>query len=156
MKELVSFYLNGNKYGVQMSHMNAIENYSDMIHVPDMPEYLQGFVNIRDEMIPVVDIRRFLGQPPAGVSEETKYILLRTAEGNFASLIDRVSDLLKVEDNAAMSMPALTSSEQKNYVDFVVKSGSDLILALDPNQFLGAEEWKIMNEIRDKMEAQND
>lgn len=156
MKEIVSFYLNGRKYGVEMSHMNAIENYSDMIKMPDMPDFLQGFVNIRGEMMPVVNLQRFLSQPSARVSEETKYILLRTPKGSFASLIDKVSDLLKIEDNYVMTMPALTSSDKTDYVDFVAKSGQDLILTLDPNRFLGEQEWKVINEIRDNMEAQDD
>lgn len=156
MREIVSFYLSGRKYGVRMSHMEGFENYREMVQQPDMPDFLEGVIDVRGELIPVVDIRKFLILPAVSVSGDTKYVILRTIKGKLAFMTDRVSEVLRIEDAYVMGVPALMQTGDIGYIDFVAKSGTDLILAINPERLLGAEDWKAVNEIKDKMEAQDD
>ena len=71
MKEIVTFFLSGRQYGVEVGNMQGIENYVDMTHEPQMPECLQGLIVIRNETVPVIDIRRRMTLPPL---EKTKQI----------------------------------------------------------------------------------
>ena len=75
MKEIVSFFLSGKKYAVEVSHMQGIEKPRQMNQPPDMPDFLEGVVDIRGEMIPVMAIRKKLTLPAAEKTEKTKFCL---------------------------------------------------------------------------------
>ena len=84
MKEIVTFFLSGKEYGVEVDKMQGIENYVDMTQAAEMPECLQGIVMIREEVIPVLNIKKQLVLPSVPVTEDTKYLIFLTSHGKLA------------------------------------------------------------------------
>ncbi len=156
MKEIVSFFLSGKKYGVEISRMQGIEKYRERVSVVDLPECLQGVIDIRGELIPVVDIRRHLILPPADVTDMTKYLIFRTSHGKLACLIDGVSNIIKVGDENVSSVPPLMQSDTTEYLDFLARSNGELIIVISLENFLSDEDWKKVNETINKVEEKND
>lgn len=151
MKEVVTFFLSGKEYGVEVSRMQGIENYEEMAAATDLPECLAGIVSIRDELVPVVDIKKKLVLPPVAVTGETKYLVLFARRGKLAFVADGVSRIIQVDDDALQDFPSLMQTERTSYVDFVVQKEGHLILAIDPEGLLTEEEWSdIENVLEDR------
>lgn len=142
MKEIVTFFLSGKVYGVDVSRMQGIENYTEIMVSPDMPDCLQGAVMIRNEQIPVVDIKRRMVLPAVPVTAETKFLVLRTEQGKIAIVADGVSKILKAEGEEIQDFPALAQTDKTSYVAFIVQKENNLILTIDPDALLAEGEWE--------------
>lgn len=151
MKEVVTFFLSGKEYGVEVSRMQGIENYEEMTAAADLPDCLAGIVSIRDELVPVVDIKKRLVLPPVAVTGETKYLVLFAKRGKIAFVADGVSRILQAEDDDLKDFPSLMQTDRTSYVDFVVQHEGRLILAMDPEGLLTEEEWgEVENVLEDR------
>ena len=78
MKEIVSIFLCGKMYGVDIENIQGIENYTDVIRTGGEPGCLDGFVVIRESQIPMINLRKKLVLPPVPVTEETKILIFMT------------------------------------------------------------------------------
>lgn len=154
MKEVVTFFLSGKKYGVEVSRLQGLENYQELSPVEDMPDFLLGVIEVRDEIIPVMNIKKRLVLPNVEVSKETKYLVFRMERGKFAIMADGVAEIMRVEGNELQDFPALMSTEATSYVDFVASQGGQLVLVVKPEGLLTEEEWgkveKMLEGIREE------
>lgn len=153
MREIVTFFLSGKVYGADVSYIQGIENYEVPVVVPDMPECLQGFITIRNEILPVVNIKKRLVLPCVGVTPETKYVILRTARGKVAVVVDGVSNLIKAEGDDVQEVPRILQGERTSYVDFVVKHDNHLILAISGEDFVSTEDWELVQKLISEMQT---
>lgn len=153
MKEIVTFCLSGKKYGVKVEQMQGIENYTEMAQAPDMPECLQGIISVREEVIPVVDIKRQLVLPATAVTKNTKYLVLRTSQGKLAILADGVSKIVKAEGEEIQDFPVLIQTESTSYVEFIVKSEGQLILVINSDGIISADDWEAIQKVLEDMET---
>lgn len=150
MKEIIVFFIDGNEYGIEISGMQSLENYREVVSCPDVPECILGTVTIRDEIYPVFDIRAKLSSgtntsakslpSEDSVTEDTKIILLRTDAGNIACVVDRVGKVFRAEGENVQPFPAVARTKDTSYIDFVAKRNNELIVVIDPNALLTPEE----------------
>lgn len=156
MKEIIVFFLNGKKYGVEISGMQSLESYQDARPLPDAPEGILGTVEIRKEIFPVLDIHAKLG---AGASVERKKILLfRTGAGIIACVVDGVGKVFRAEGDDVQSFPKIATSEDTDFVDFVVRMGQELIVVVKPDALLTKKqaEWLRNIDFSEIKEKQDD
>ena len=153
MKEVVTFFLSGKKYGVEVGQMQGIENYVDMVHAPDMPDCLLGIVTIRKEAIPVIDLKRKMVLPAVGRTPETKYVILRTSHGKLAIVADGIAKIVKAEGEGIQAFPAMMKTEATSYIEYIVKDEGDLVLTINPDEFLTNDEWGIVQKVLDDLET---
>lgn len=156
MKEVVVFFLSGKEYGVEISGMQGLENYVPMTEISDPAEKLLGVVTIRDEIIPVINIKKCLILPPAGVTSETKYVILRTSKGKVAFVVDGVSQIFRAEEEGIHECPSLVQGKTTAYVDFIAKNGQKLVLVINPDGLLTEEDWKNIHNMLENMEEKDD
>lgn len=151
MKEVVSFFLSNQKYGVEMKYMQGIERYREMTRPSGMPECLLGIVEIRNEKIPVVDMKARLFLPPTEVTENTKYLIFLTVHGKLACLVDGISQILKAGGEDLQEVPEYMHRKATEYMDFIARNGNDLVIAINPEHFLEDGDWKKISEMLDEM-----
>lgn len=153
MKEIIVFILNGKEYGVEISGMQSLEKIQEVSPVPDAPDYILGSVTIRDEIYPVFDINSRLGlSGSAGrpVNDEngfTKTLLLRTPAGSIACLVDGIGKVLRAEGDNVQSFPKMAMTEGTDFVDFIVREGSRLIVVIKPDLLLSKEQIECIRKI---------
>jgi len=157
VKEIIVFFLNGKKYGVEISGMQSLESYQDASPLPEAPEGILGTVEIRGEIFPVLDIHAKLG---AGALVERKKILLfRTGAGIIACVVDGVGKVFRAEGDNVQSFPKIATSENTDFVDFVVRMDQELIVVVKPDALLTKKqaEWLRtidFSEIKEKQEKE--
>ena len=156
MREIVSFFLSGKSYGVDVSRMQGIEKYRELARPSKMPEFLEGVADVRGEVIPVMAIRKHLILPAAEVTEKTKLLVFRTEFAKLACVVDGISKILKIDNNDAQEFPRIIQNEETGYADFVARNGGDLILVINPENLLGEKDWNSIYEMLDRMEEEDD
>lgn len=154
MKEIVMFFLSGKQYGIEISNMQGLENYSPMAAMEGVGGKFLGIVTIRGEMIPVINIKKCMVLPPAGVTAETKYVVLRTSHGDAAIVVDGVSEIVQIEGEDIQPCPMLIAGDKTGYVDFVARKDDHLVLCVKPDGLLSDSEWTEINKILKEKEAE--
>ena len=156
MKEIVVFFLSGKEYGVEIGGMQGFENYVPMTEVSDPDGKMLGVVTIRGEMVPIINIKKCLVRPPAGVTEDTKYVILRTSNGKVGFVVDGVSQILRVEGDDIQECPRLLQGKETKYVDFIARKEMNLVLVINPEGILTEKEWKNIRNMIQDMEVNDD
>ncbi len=95
--QLVSFTLAGENYGCEVIHVQEINRLSDLTRVPKAPQYVDGVVNLRGKILPVINFRRLLGFPSASEITEDMRTIVVNAEGILAGLtVDSVNQVIRI------------------------------------------------------------
>lgn len=154
MKEIVLFFLSGRQYGIEISRMQGLENYTPMAAMDGVNGKFLGIVTIRGEMIPVINVKKCMVLPPAGVTAETKYVVLRTSHGQVAVIVDGVSEIVRIEGEDIQPCPSLIAGDKTEYVDFVARKDDHLVLCVNPDGLLSDSEWAEISRILKQKEAE--
>jgi len=95
--QLVSFTIAGENYGCEVIHVQEINRLSDLTRVPKAPHYVDGVVNLRGKILPVINFRRLLGFPSASEITEDMRTIVVNAEGILAGLtVDSVNQVIRI------------------------------------------------------------
>ncbi len=147
MKEIIAFFISGKEYGIEISGMQSLENYQDVVPFPGAPDCILGTVKIRDEVYPVYDIKAKFMLPASEITDETKIILLRTNVGSLACVVDNVGKVFRAEGDDVQPFPNVARSQETEYIDFIVRRDGELIVVIDPNALLTADESEEIHKV---------
>ena len=108
MEKYLLFLSDGLLFGVTADHVLEIITNHTITQVPLLPDYIRGIINLRGQIIPIVDIRLLLGQPR---KEDTCIMILELEDSSFGILVDAVQRMLDVKKDSITSVP--TQNSQK-------------------------------------------
>ncbi len=95
--QMVSFRLSGEDYAVDVMAVQEINRLSDMTRVPKAPHFVDGVINLRGKILPVINLRKLLGFPPLSTLTEEMRMIVVSAEGSLAGLtVDEVDQVLRI------------------------------------------------------------
>lgn len=140
MKEIIVFFISGKEYGIEISGMQSLENYTEVVPFPGAPDCILGTVRIRNEVYPVYDIKAKYMLPATEITDKTKMVLLRTNVGTLACVVDDIGRVFRVDGEDIQPFPSVARSKDTEYIDFVARRDNDLIVVIDPNTLLTVEE----------------
>ncbi len=140
--QLVVFSIGKELYGVGIDKVHEIVKVPDITEVPDAPAFLEGVINLRGKIVPVVDLRKRL---KLDEKEKTKFsrVLITENGGRLVGLlVDAVSEVLKVAPEAVEAPPEMIASVDIEYITGVAKVGERLIILLELGKVLNVEDMK--------------
>ena len=156
MKEIIVFFLSDKEYGIEISGMQSLENYREIQHASDLPDGMNGLVQIRDDIYPVYDMKLKFCLPARQVTEDTKILLLRTHAGKVAIVVDRVGKVFRAEDKDIQEFPRVARTRDTDYINFIAKRGNDLIVVVNPDTLLTDEQYAAVEEKESHAEETSD
>ena len=148
--QLVVFNVGKELYGMGIESVHEIVKVPDITEVPDTPAFLEGVINLRGKIVPVVDLRkrlRLIGK------ERTKSsrVLITENEGRLVGLlVDAVSEVLKIPPDTVEAPPEMISSIGVEYITGVAKIGEQLIILLDLKKVFSIEDMKKVGAVVEK------
>lgn len=154
VKEVIVFTVSGKKYGIEIGGMQSLETFQEVQPFPEAPEFILGTVKIRGVIIPVFDINRIIGLPPAqkpdgqlaGAVELRKLLLLRTKAGTLACIVDGVENVFRAEGGDVQQVPQMTRTEGTDFLDFVIRKDNKLVVVIQPRALFTDEQVKSIQE----------
>jgi purine-binding chemotaxis protein CheW len=149
-RTFVVFRLGHDEFGIPVEAVDEVARVPDKItRVPNTPEFLEGIVNIRGEVLPVVDQRRRFDMPKLEQGNNRRLIVVRTGRHRAGLIVDTVSEVLRTTSDLIEPAPDLTDSITR-LVQGVVNVGPEgrMILLLDPDELLTRAERGLIDKLK--------
>jgi purine-binding chemotaxis protein CheW len=138
--QLVSFRLAEEEYGIEITKVQEIILLGEITRVPRTPDYIEGLINLRSEVIPVVNLRRRFGLPSQEPTDETRVMVINVREKTLGMIVDAVNEVLRVPHAQIVPPPAAVTASGHEYLTGLVKFDERLLILLDIDRVLESEE----------------
>ena len=136
----LTFALGPEEYGLEILKVREIFGYMDITAVPQTPAYVKGVINLRGQVIPVIDLRAKFGMETAEITEETCIIVVETTQGdrNISTgiVVDHVSEVLDIAGEDIEATPQFGSSVNTDFILGMGKIGDSVKILLDIDEVL--------------------
>jgi purine-binding chemotaxis protein CheW len=141
--QLVTFRLGDEEYGVDILKVHEINRMMDITAVPSAPKCIEGVINLRGKVIPVINLRMKFGLPHKDADARSKIVVVDI--GMAAGIIvDSVSEVLRINSDVIESPPPMTAAIGSEYILGVGKLKDRLLILLDIERLLGVSEGDAM------------
>jgi purine-binding chemotaxis protein CheW len=137
--QLVSFSVAAEEYGLDILRVQEIIRTQQLTRVPNLPDYVEGVINLRGKVIPVVALRRRLGLDAVEADKNTRIVVVDVHGQTLGFIVDAVSEVLRIRADTVEPTPRIGSVERE-YISGVGKLDSRLLLMLDLEQLMNQAE----------------
>lgn len=138
--QLVSFLLEDVEYGVDILSVHEILRYPDITRLPNTPQFIKGVINLRGNVIPVVDVRMRFGYPPGEVTDLTRVIVIETEGKEVGLLVDNVYQVVRIHESFVDPPSELIEGVSEEYIKGIGRLKDRLIVILNMSNILFLEE----------------
>ena len=146
-QQLVVFGLGKEEFGIDISRVREIVKLQNITTIPQSMDFVEGIVNLRGQIVPIVDLcKRFLVVDREGRNDiDRRIIVVHMAGQNIGILVDGVSEILRVPDEASEPTPPMVASGASvDFIRGVAKVKDRLIMALDLDRIFSTEERELL------------
>jgi len=138
--QLVSFKIASEEFGVDILNVQEINKMSTITKVPNSPEFVEGVINLRGRVIPVVNLRVKMSMPNREYDKDTRIIVVDLSGKTVGFLVDSVSEVLRIPRNIIEPPPSMVAGINSNYITAVGKLEDRLLILLDLDRVLLEDE----------------
>jgi purine-binding chemotaxis protein CheW len=138
--QIVSFALGKEEYGVDIAQVQEINRMVAITHVPRAPHFMEGVINLRGQLIPIIDLRTRFGMPRAEQTKNTRIVVTEIGNKRVGMVVDSVSEVLRVPTEEIEDAPDMITGVDTEYIRGVGKLGERLIILLDLGRVITGEE----------------
>lgn len=131
INQYVVFKLKDESYGVPIEYVETIERLIEITRVPGAPFYISGVINLRGEVIPVVDLRKRFQLENINSCEENRIIVLSFDEMNVGIYVDSCSEVVTLDESQIDKTYDLISSFEDDYIQGIGKFNERMIIVVD-------------------------
>ncbi|MCS7053494.1 MAG: chemotaxis protein CheW [Ignavibacterium sp.] len=134
--QLVSFKIGNEEFGIDILKVEEIIRIISITKIPNAPEFIEGVVNLRGRVIPVVNLRTRLGFERKEFDNQTRVIVVEVNGSTLGFIVDSVREVLRIPKSITEPPPALTTSINTEYITAVGKLEDRLLILLDLEKVL--------------------
>jgi purine-binding chemotaxis protein CheW len=113
---IIEFSLDAENYGIESQFVMEVFSLKDFTALPGVPAYILGLVNLRGQILPVIDLRRLFNLPWKGLGELNKVIVLHNEQMEFGVLADEVNGVKAVLIDDLLPVPSIITGKYKKYL----------------------------------------
>lgn len=128
------------EYALPAAQVLQLESFSGVTAVPGTLPHVTGIVQVRGQIVPVIDLRLLFGEPEAEAGLDTRIIIVVFAERTVGLRVDSSREVLKLDDEQFHATPTVVSDRSRGFVRGVVRVGTRLLMQLNLVKVLGEEE----------------
>jgi purine-binding chemotaxis protein CheW len=135
--QFVVFELGQERYGAPIERVREIIRPPEITRVPRAPEFVEGVINLRGRIVPVVNLRRRFGFPECAATHATRIVVVVDEAGATVGLVvDAVAEVARIHPDAVEPAGAIVASLDNDFLRGIVKRPDDLIVLLDVDRVL--------------------
>jgi purine-binding chemotaxis protein CheW len=140
--QLVSFNIGVEEFGVDILRVNEIIKFIDITHLPNSPEFVEGIINLRGKVIPVIDLRIRMHFPKRKPDNSTRIMVVEVGGKTVGFIVDSVSEVLRISKDIFEAPPEIVAGINAEYISAVGKLENRILILLDLEKVLSNEEDK--------------
>ncbi len=138
--QLVSFSIGKEVFGVDILRVQEINRMVEVTRVPNSPEYIDGVINLRGKVIPIVNLRHRFGMERKESDKHTRIVVVELSGNVVGFLVDAVQEVLRIPRNVTEPPPAFSGGLSADFITAVGKLEDRLLILLDLDKVLGQQE----------------
>lgn len=140
----VTFQLEDETYGINVMQVREVLRYSEIAPVPGAPDYVLGIINLRGNVVTVIDTRARFGLMPGETSDNTRIVIIEAEKQVIGILVDSVAEVVYLRSSEIDSTPSVGTEESAKFIQGVSNRDGQLLILVDLNKLLSDEEWDEM------------
>jgi purine-binding chemotaxis protein CheW len=147
-KQLVIFKLADEEYGVDILQVKEIEKLEQAVtRVPKSPKFVEGVINLRGEIIPIIDLRKRFGLAVRPVGPDTRVIIVEINDNLIGMIVDQVAEVIRVNVSDLLPTPEITKTVDSYFINGVAKVNDRLVVLLNLERTLSNDEARELSEL---------
>ncbi|MCP3687505.1 MAG: chemotaxis protein CheW [Gammaproteobacteria bacterium] len=139
--QCVTFTLEDEIYGINVMQVQEVLREIEVAPVPGAPHYVMGIINLRGNVVSVIDARVRFGLSPRDSTDFTRIIVIEVQQHIIGILVDSVAEVVDIKHSEIETAPNVGTDETSRYIDGVVSRGEKLLILVDLKKLLSTEEW---------------
>ncbi|MGI2259464.1 chemotaxis protein CheW [Shewanella sp. GXUN23E] len=143
----VTFHLDNETYGINVMQVQEVLRYTEIAPVPGAPYYVLGIINLRGNVVTVIDTRSRFGLPSADVDDSTRIVIIEAEKQVIGILVDSVAEVVYLRSSEIDNTPNVGTEESAKFIQGVSNRGEELLILVDLDKLLTDEEWAELEEI---------
>lgn len=145
--QYVTFKLDHETYGINVMQIQEVLRYSEIAAVPGAPDYVLGIINLRGNVVTVIDTRRRFGLPEAEVTDQTRIVVIEVDSQVVGVLVDSVAEVVHLRQSEIETAPNVGNDESAKFIQGVCNKNGELIILVEFEKMLTEEEWAELDNI---------
>jgi len=129
--QLVTFKVDNEEFAVDILKVQEINKMIDITRIPNAPPFVEGVINLRGKIIPIVDLRKRLGFGGKEYDKSTRIIVIELDGMVLGFIVDSVSEVLRISDATVEPPPSLVAGVESDYIEGVGKLDNRLLILLE-------------------------
>ncbi len=139
LTQWVTFKLDGETYGVNVMEVQEVLRVTDIAPVPGAPAYVLGIINLRGNVVSVIDTRRRFGLSTTENTDATRIVIIESGGQTVGIRVDAVAEVLDVDSSEIETSPDVGNEEAARYISGMVSRGEELVILIDVNKIITVE-----------------
>lgn len=140
------FALGEEEFGIEIRHVREIIGIQSISDIPEVPSYIKGVINLRGQIIPVMDVRARFKKELLAYNERTCIIVVEIDNISIGLIVDKVLEVLSIEDENLVPPPEYKTGAQNRYIKSIGKSGDKMKLILACEKLLDDKDAEVIGE----------
>ncbi|MFT5278171.1 MAG: purine-binding chemotaxis protein CheW [Glaciecola sp.] len=137
----VTYRLDEETYGINVMQVQEVLRYTEIAPVPGAPDYVLGIINLRGNVVTVIDTRSRFGLPPTDISDNTRIVIIESDEQVVGILVDSVAEVVYLRSSEIERAPNVGTEESAKFIQGVSNREGHLLILVDLNKLLSDDEW---------------
>ncbi|ABU72086.1 chemotaxis protein CheW [Vibrio parahaemolyticus] len=140
----VTFQLEEETYGINVMQVREVLRYTEIAPVPGAPDYVLGIINLRGNVVTVIDTRSRFGLMEGEVTDNTRIIVIESERQVIGILVDSVAEVVYLRSSEIDTTPSVGTDESAKFIQGVSNRDGKLLILVDLNKLLTDDEWDEM------------
>ena len=152
--QVVGFRIGRETFGLPISIVREIVRVPDITSVPNAPDYIEGVINLRGRIIPVVDLRKRFGEKSFEPNKKNRIVVVELESRLVGLIVNSASEVLRISPSEIDEPHNVFREGELNYITGIGKLGGRLVILLDLNKVLQRGELSGLDQLADAAESQ--
>jgi len=137
----VTFRLADETYGINVMQVQEVLRYTEIAPVPGAPSYVLGIINLRGNVVTVIDTRQRFGLSYAETTDSTRIVIIEVEKQVVGILVDSVSEVVYLRQSEIETTPNVGNEESAKFIQGVCNKNDQLLILVELNKLMSDEEW---------------
>ncbi|WP_026958073.1 MULTISPECIES: chemotaxis protein CheW [Aliagarivorans] len=137
----VTFQLENETYGINVMQVQEVLRYTEIAPVPGAPSYVLGIINLRGNVVTVIDTRSRFGLHSSEITENSRIVIIEAESQVIGILVDSVAEVVYLRSSEIDVAPNVGTEESAKFIQGVSNRDGQLLILVDLNKLLSDEEW---------------
>lgn len=147
MLQWVTFRLNGETYGINVMQVQEVLRYTEIAPVPGAPSYVLGIINLRGNVVTVLDTRDRFGLPEAEITEQTRIVIIEAEKHVIGIMVDAVAEVVYLRQSEIETAPNVGNEDNAKFIQGVCHKNNELLILVELDRLLTDEEWADLDDL---------